>query len=73
MRLPAALAAVCLLTATLSGFDVCERGKLAPATGRASYVSAGHINSLVVKGNGDVVPACPTRRTRRVTSSAKLA
>jgi sigma-B regulation protein RsbU (phosphoserine phosphatase) len=26
-----------------------------PATGRASYVSAGHINSLVVKGNGDVV------------------
>ncbi len=26
-----------------------------PATGRAGYVSAGHINSLVVKGNGDVV------------------
>jgi len=29
--------------------------ELAPATGRASYVSAGHINSLVVKRNGDVV------------------
>ncbi len=29
--------------------------ELTPATGRASYVSAGHINSLVVKRNGDVV------------------
>ena len=30
--------------------------ELAPATGRASYVSAGHINSLVVAANGDMVP-----------------
>jgi len=30
--------------------------KLDPATGRASYVSAGHINSLVVTRSGDVVP-----------------
>ena len=29
--------------------------ELEPATGRASYVSAGHINSLLVKMNGDVV------------------
>jgi len=28
--------------------------ELAPATGRASYVSAGHINSVVVRRNGDV-------------------
>ncbi len=33
-----------------------ERVKLDPATGRASYVSAGHINSLVVTRSGDVVP-----------------
>ena len=29
--------------------------ELAPATGRASYVSAGHINSLLVKKSGEVV------------------
>jgi len=29
--------------------------ELAPATGRASYVSAGHINSLLVTKHGDVV------------------
>jgi sigma-B regulation protein RsbU (phosphoserine phosphatase) len=29
--------------------------ELAPATGRASYVSAGHINSLLVRNSGEVV------------------
>ena len=30
--------------------------ELQPATGRASYVSAGHINSLLVRKSGEVVP-----------------
>jgi sigma-B regulation protein RsbU (phosphoserine phosphatase) len=29
--------------------------ELAPATGRASYVSAGHINSLLIRNSGEVV------------------
>ncbi len=34
--------------------------ELTPATGRASYVSAGHINSLLVKTNGEVVSLTST-------------
>lgn len=34
--------------------------ELAPGTGRASYVSAGHINSLLVRKGGDVVSLAST-------------
>ncbi|MDP2054176.1 MAG: PP2C family protein-serine/threonine phosphatase, partial [Acidobacteriota bacterium] len=34
--------------------------ELAPATGHASYVSAGHINSLLVKKSGEVVSLAST-------------